>query len=475
MPRIVEAFAQPSGTRIADPPGAISGTNGADFLWGTESDDYISGKDGNDRLKGGGGADELWGGAGIDTVYYGDSAVGVAVNLATGQGFGGSAEGDTLISIEYVFGSFHNDTITGNDANNELYGLTGNDVLKGGGGADGLGGDDGDDILKGGGGADYLEGGAGGDTVDYSTSNWTPLGGGGVSVNLDGNRGSYGDAEGDTFSGIEHVTGTPYQDSLIGTGDNNRLRGLDGPDYLYGLGGNDILEGGSDSDSLIGNEGDDTLRGDLGNDHLSGGIGVDTMIGGDGNDYYYIVDDTNDVVIESGGQGNDTVWSGVSLTLTAGADVETLRAISDAGSDPIALTGNANGNEVIGNNGDNVIAGGGGNDYLTGRGGQDAFLFDTAHNVASNVDVIMDFNVAEDTIWLDDEIFTSGLLAGNSVAGSQFVIGTAALDAGDRIVYNNATGAVLYDSDGTGPTAAIQFARLSAGLALTNFDFFVVP
>ena len=91
----------------------------------------------------------------------------------------------------------------------------------------------------------------------------------------------------------------------------------------------------------------------------------------------------------------------------------------------------------------------------------------------TNRDTITDFNVADDTIRLDDDIFTSGLVAGNSVAGSQFVIGAAALDAGDRIIYNSATGAVYYDSDGTGAAAQIQFAQLSSGLALTNFDFLV--
>jgi Ca2+-binding RTX toxin-like protein len=81
--------------------------------------------------------------------------------------------------------------------------------------------------------------------------------------------------------------------------------------------------------------------------------------------------------------------------------------------------------------------------------------------------------VADDTIWLDPTVFSSSLTPGNSVAGSQFVIGSAALDAGDRVIYNNTTGAVLYDADGTGPTAAVQFAQLSPGLPLTNFDFFV--
>ena len=119
---------------------------------------------------------------------------------------------------------------------------------------------------------------------------------------------------------------------------------------------------------------------------------------------------------------------------------------------------------VLGNAGNNVINGGDGRDELTGLGGQDSFLFDTLLNVAFNVDVITDFNVADDTIRLDDDIFSSDLLAGNSVADSQFVIGAAALDAGDRIIYNSASGAVYYDSDGTGAAAQIQFAQLSPGL-----------
>ena len=470
MPRIVEAFWD---AELGPVPG-IDGTNGADSLWGTDADDHIYGHGGNDRLKGYGGADWLDGGTGIDTVYYADSTAGVAVNLATGHGYGGSAEGDRLVSIEYVFGSFHNDTITGNDANNELYGLTGNDVLKGGGGADGLAGDDGDDILKGGGGADYLEGGAGIDTVDYSASEGTvnPYGGFfGVSVNLNENQAFRGDAEGDTFSGIEHVIGTPYRDTLIGTGDNNLLRGLEGDDHLQGNGGNDRLEGDGGTDSLMGGEGDDTLRGDLGDDQLSGESGVDTMIGGDGNDRYYIVNDANDVVIEFGGQGNDDVWSAVSWTLTPGADVETLRALTESASDPINLTGNASGNTVLGNNGNNVLNGGAGNDFLTGRGGQDSFLFDTALSAATNVDLITDFD-QDDTIMLENTIFAA--FAAGPLAAERFVVGPAALEGNDTIIYNPASGALFYDVDGSGAGAAIQFATLPIGFALTENDFLIV-
>jgi Ca2+-binding RTX toxin-like protein len=88
----------------------INGTNSGDTLYGTAAGDVINGLNGNDSLKGFGGADRLDGGAGIDTVFYGDSTAGVGINLSTGRGVGGSAEGDTLISIENVFGSNFNDT-----------------------------------------------------------------------------------------------------------------------------------------------------------------------------------------------------------------------------------------------------------------------------------------------------------------------------------------------------------------------------
>jgi len=43
-----------------------------------------------------------------------------------------------------------------------------------------------------------------------------------------------------------------------------------------------------------------------------------------------------------------------------------------------------------------------------------------------------------------------------------------------RIIYDNANGHLLYDADGSANgIAAVQFATLSPGLALTNTDFLV--
>ena len=114
------------------------------------------------------GADTVNGGSGTDTANYSDSTEGVVVSLITGLGFGGTAEGDTLTSIENLTGSAHADFLVGNDGNNVLVGLESDDILKGGGGADTLYGDSGSDTLKGGGGADTLNGGSGIDTANYA-------------------------------------------------------------------------------------------------------------------------------------------------------------------------------------------------------------------------------------------------------------------------------------------------------------------
>jgi Ca2+-binding RTX toxin-like protein len=195
------------------------------------------------------------------------------------------------------------------------------------------------------------------------------------------------------------------------------------------------------------------------------------MSGRGGNDIY-VVDNAGDTVVESAGQGADEVRASVSFTLTAGADVEALRTTDDDGVAAINLTGNASGNLVRGNNGANVINGGGGNDELSGRGGQDAFLFDTALDAATNVDVIADFSVADDTIRLDDAVFN--VFANGPLADDRFVIGTAALDANDNIIYDNVTGDLSFDVDGNGAAAAVRFANVGAGLALTSNDFLVV-
>jgi serralysin len=351
-----------------------------------------------------------------------------------------------------VFGTFLADKLQGTNASDSLYGFGGDDHLEGGGGEDRLDGGNGNDNLRGGGGSDHLVGGYGNDTADYSQSpsfNGTI----GVYVHLNTNSAMYNDAAIDTFSGIENLIGSSYRDVLVGDSGANSISGLGDNDHLGGLTGNDRLEGGA------------------GNDVLDGGAGVDTMVGGLGSDLYY-VSDAGDIVIESAGQGSDRVLVTVSYALPPGADIELLMPEVVYSTQAYSLTGNASGNVILGNDGANVIGGGGGNDELTGRGGADSFLFDTPLDAAFNVDVITDFVVADDTIRLEDSVFAA--FATGPLAAERFVVGTTAQDASDNVIYNDVTGALLYDSDGNGAAAAVQFAQLGAGLALTNLDFLVV-
>jgi Ca2+-binding RTX toxin-like protein len=231
-----------------------------DWLIGTSGVDVILGLGGNDALKGGGGADYLNGGDGSDTAIYADSSDSIHVDLTTGLGRRGTAEGDTLVSIENVIGSEYGDGLVGNAEANTLSGLSGPDYLYGKAGDDVLDGGYADDLLSGGSGADTLAGGEGRDWADYEGS---PAG---VLVSLIDHIAAGGDAQGDVLSGIEGLNGTTFSDLLMGDNGANSLTGYDGDDTLKGFGGDDVLHGGNGHDVLTGGKGADFLAGASGPD-----------------------------------------------------------------------------------------------------------------------------------------------------------------------------------------------------------------
>ena len=86
--------------------------------------------------------------------------------------------------------------------------------------------------------------------------------------------------------------------------------------------------------------------------------------------------------------------------------------------------------------------------------------------------MIEDYTVAQDTMRLENLFFTG--LANGTLAAAAFRVGTTAVDASDRIIYNDDTGDLFFDRDGTGAAAKVQFATLDDGLAMSNQDFLVV-
>ncbi|MBB3019114.1 Ca2+-binding RTX toxin-like protein [Microvirga lupini] len=136
-----------------------------------------------------------------------------------------------------------------------------------------------------------------------------------------------------------------------------------------------------------------------------------------------------------------------------------------------SLTGTSGNDLIDGKGGDDKIWAKNGSDVLIGGAGKDTFTFDTTPS-SKNVDVIVDFNVADDTIRLNDTAFTK-LSYGKLSAGS-FVVGTKASDSNDRIIYDSNTGALSYDADGSGSGAAVKFAVIENHAKLTAADFLVI-
>jgi Ca2+-binding RTX toxin-like protein len=218
----------------------LTGNNGNDLLIGGDNNDTLSGGAGNDVLRGGiGNNDSMDGGAGTeDMLDFSDGTL--AINFVLNQGSGSHAiangtgnlgNNDTYQNMEGVIGTSLADTISGlSNAN---------------------------DIFRGGGGNDILDGGAGTDLLDYSDAT------AGLNVTLQQGAGPFtmtvaGDGT-DTYSNMEGVIGSAFNDTINGSGLNDVLRGGGGNDTLNGNAGVDILTGGAGADTLTGGGGADTF------------------------------------------------------------------------------------------------------------------------------------------------------------------------------------------------------------------------
>lgn len=430
----------------------LTGNAGSNRLRGGDGKDHLAGLGGDDMLDGGTGIDIMEGGAGndvfaIDRLFdQAIEAVGGGIDRVFANSSYALAAGSEIEFLQVASVAVTTPIdLTGNEFANTIIGHDGRNIIAGGAGADTMSGLGGNDF--------YVVDNAR-DVVNEDVGDGNDLISASVHYVLaDG-------AEVETLQTVNsaatnpiNLTGNEFASTIIGNAGRNLLRGADGNDRLSGLAGDDTLHGGA---------------------------GVDFMQGGAGNDAF-TVDNDRDRAIEEVGGGIDRVYASASHALVAGSEVEILQATdggTGGGTTPINLTGNEFDNTLLGNNGNNIINGGAGNDTLRGRGGSDSFLFNTALDAATNIDSIVDFNPAADSILLKKsgvfaEIFKEPGTS-NTLAAAAFHVGAVAHDVDDRIIYNGVTGVLMYDANGSDLGGAMQFASLDPGLTLTNQDFFLV-
>ena len=463
---------------------AINGT-------GNALDNVLNGNSAANVLNGGASADTMNGGLGNDTYVVDDG----------GDLIGEAADGGTDIvytSVSYALAAnVEHLRLTGTASIN----ATGNSL------ANALTGNNGANVINGGAGADNMYGGLGNDTyvVDNIYDRIGEIAAGGIDlVQASVSYALGSNLENLTLTGTAAINGfgNALNNVLTGNSAANVLNGGVGADTTVGEGGNDTyvvdnvddrvveeVDGGIElvyssvsyalaanvehlrltgtaNINATGNSLANALTGNNGANVINGGGGADNMYGGLGNDTY-VVDNIYDRIGEIAAGGVDTVHSSVSYGL--GSNLEHLVLTGTAN---ISATGNGLDNTLTGNAGSNGLAGGLGNDSLSGGAGADRFIFNTSLDEATNVDRIIDFSVADDTIVLDDDVFTA-IGATGTLAASAFRTGTEAQDADDRIIYDSATGRIYYDADGSGAGAQVLFAQVAAGLALTNADFLI--
>src|SRR5450432_3954212 len=390
---------------------------------GSRFADRLTGTAGDNTFLGSGGGDTIIGNGGVDTVDYSSSTVGVNVNLTTGVGSGGLANGDTLIGISNLTGSATgNNTLIGNSGANVLTGGSGNDVIDGAGGADTIIAGAGDDTVVYRGGEISIDGGTGANTLALGTA---------VTVNLANADQTVGDAV--NVINFQNVDASALTTgvSITGSSGVNVITGGSGADTIDGGGGADVINGGAGDDQIIYH-------------------GTEASISGGG--------DTNTLVMLAQANINLANADQTSGDTTSVSNFQNVDASQLTSAQSISMTGSAGVNILTGGAGNDTIDGGGGADILFGGAGDDAIVYRGTENS-------IDGGTGTNTLVLDAaatvDLGNADQTTGDGTAVSNFLnVNASALTVGVDIIGSAAANAITGGAgddviDGAGRADAI--------------------
>jgi serralysin len=358
----------------------LTGTGFGQTLIGNEGNNVITGTFGNDFFNGGSGRDTLIGGFGNDLYNAVDGDITIIENSGGGIDTVQTAAASYILAanVENLVGNGSGQFLTGNLLANVITSSSGADTLAGGAG---------DDVYLSVNSTDsvFENANEGVDTVHTALSSY------GLTAHVEN---LIGTGSGQSLSGnslANSITGTTGSDTLAGGLGDDTYVAVDATDIIiedinagidtirttvssYTLSNNienltatgfaQILNGNSLANVILGTAGNDTLDGKMGDDTLIGGLGNDT----------YVIDTNMDGLIETVGQGIDTVRSTLSFTqLDAAGALENLTYIGTGSS---ILYGNSTNNVIIGGEISSSFNGFAGSDLYFGGIGDDIFYID---------------------------------------------------------------------------------------------------